>query len=417
MARLDNIFHRISLNCYSNLIAIEVVDAYSQEGRQVYFNRIWLNNSKGNVKVEDSGIYETPVQLEQYLSQKEYPIIVLVNGAKVLSKLLQDIDGDVFSSMLPNAKREDFCFIKTAVNDRQEIASLCKISFIDQLLQDFPFLRRNLINVSIGPSSIFTLSQFLFDNSIRGIQTKKIAGYEFTFDGAYLKSFNGTSITSLNTEEPTSSINIETERIDERLAVLYAYAIRYQLSPSEVATYTDANIEKNKITLFSNNKLRKIVLSALTILFVLLAVSTVFFNKYSKKLEVIEQDMLLKEQKLRQMFSNNKQIARVKELLSADGIIEKGNVSYYSDQVTKSLPSYIYLSKLDVNPNKTTTTNGKDVFDINTINISGYCYSSDEVIDWVEQLKKYIWVKNVIIKEYTQKKPAEIATFSISIEK
>jgi Tfp pilus assembly protein PilN len=97
----------------------------------------------------------------------------------------------------------------------------------------------------------------------------------------------------------------------------------------------------------------------------------------------------------------NQEKNRKIQLFESSGLQSNEFISFYLDELGKSVPSTITLTVLETFPLKEGLKPRKKVeIDRETIAISGLCNTSKTLDDWMEKMERFSWIKSVELINY-----------------
>lgn len=164
------------------------------------------------------------------------------------------------------------------------------------------------------------------------------------------------------------------------------------------------------------SKFSNVLRISLAAAFLVLIVNYIFYSHYYNEAIELQSIVEVNQSMLNHYDSLLSEFNEKKEFLSQAGLLEKPNISYYSDQIAASTPPLIVLNAIDVFPVTSASINdGNIVPKTGVIEINGN--SPDPLIlhSWVDIMSEFEWVLNARVMEYAQESRSKPASFSILI--
>lgn len=332
--------------------------------------------------------------------KKNLPVILTVEGKGVLNKFVsQALDKIKIRNVIPNIKEDDF-YINYIPNQKGTWVCLVRKTVVEAILKenDIPF--NNVIDLHIGVAQVQFLTE-VFSPIPNQISDK-------------ILTFEGKNLTDTNTSENRMKSNeIFGNTVNHNLqlsfiGVLISYAMLNANVKQNVWTQNYSEL-KDKKTFTSTLKL---CLGVLLLIFIgNLIVNTIANNKLNTLANTVSEVNNLVS-KVDALESNvNLKDKFIKDL----GLSINPQFAYYADQIGETVPENIQLSEILINPIHKSIRKKKLIeFKKEVISISGYCSSPQDCNNWVEEIRKLHWAKNVELQEFTINKDL-LGTFTITI--
>ncbi len=162
---------------------------------------------------------------------------------------------------------------------------------------------------------------------------------------------------------------------------------------------------------------RGIALLASTLL--ILLINYVIFDHYWSAGNELKSRLITTQSALKQYEVLKAELKQKKEFLEENGMLESSRTSYFGDQLAKDLPASIHWGSLDIHPVKKKKPDDESnffFFENKQIAITGTCQRSIELNNWMKEIKKMDWVKNVVLVSYQQDNAKDDGEFLIEIE-
>ncbi|MBD0832824.1 PilN domain-containing protein [Aestuariibaculum sediminum] len=361
---------------------------FRKEGTVIYITK--LKKQKKKLIIDGNFEIKKPIEIRSILS-KNTPIFLVVNTDQVLTKLIesnQKTTLNTISLSFPNINIDEFYYQFSSFKNKN-LLSICRKSYIDNLLKQYKELGIPIINLSIGNQILSTTIPYLKDNIIRtsNAQLKIIneeiikiekkedlttTSYEINgliIDNPYLLSFSGALDSVLQSSKPVGNLN----NLKHWLKNEYIQTSYYYFSL--------------KIALF-------FVLFGLLINFFV-------FNKYYSKVQQLKQSHEINQADKRTLQNLTEKINTSRQL--TEGLLKNGTSksSYYLNCIIDKIPSNILLESYNYQPLLMGIKEGKTI-DLNTktIYISGVSSKSKNFSKWILNLENLSWIESIEISNY-----------------
>lgn len=420
MKWLNSIVKYSLLTQVSRLLAIEVIELKGNDGNDFTFNAISVVKKKREITIQKKATAINYSELALWLKDawlKNSAILLVANSSRILHKVITNksdlSEEEKIKLLLPNVKSDDFfCYSCTLDNDT-EFVSLVRKNYLQSILQQFSSYKKHITHVAIGPSPMFTTYKLAFSKNDDDSYKVDFKNYHFLFKNSRLQKFDIDPY--IETSDQQEIIHIGSETIDSSLLIIYSYVANYFLNPMSLpGINTPAALTANGDFIFK--KVANILTGTyLLFIFILLSVSTVIFTTVNSRYQKLLTTYAQNKHNWENVATKNIVYDKQKRLLERNGLANQSRISFYADQLTWNLPEDIYLSKMDIHPVNTRTMSDNVEFIGDKILIEGNSYSSTELSDWVNNLKKLPWIAGVLIRDF--KDNGNIGTFVIEITK
>ena len=364
---------------------------YHSYNNQDYFYATVLKLHKDELN-ED--VFSDASSIADLQLPKQQHIHLVVNSEKVLTKAISSEQQDALKLVykaFPNIVIDDFYFEVLSQN-HTHFVSLCRKTYIDSLINRFEEHKLNVIDFSLGHSSLDILEAYLNTNTIY-TSNSKIESNE--------KGIVSIESGTKNSEQyDINGIRIENSHLLSFSGALKSYFNKAEEGNTNFSTKKAALIDDYKQSRFYNQFLK---FAGLFILAVLL-INFLFFNHYFNKANELGQLSELNEATKTRILKLNASVSRKQKMV--DDIL-KSNASktyYYSNQIIKELPKSILLSEFNYQPLVKRISKEKPIeINTNSIEVSGASNDSEDFSNWISQLEKLEWIQSVDILEYGSK--------------
>lgn len=402
--KIDNIFQS------REIAGVECV--FLPDGKK-YFNVFVLKKKKEKIVsvLSESGIES--IELLKKKINADIPITLVINGKGIINKKVpfneNDSDEVLLQKALPNTKPEDFYLQKTVSSQNSVFVSVIRKNTVDELFKEFKSQECSVICCSLGNFALQSILPLL-----EGIENSEIALRDCRISISENKI---TGLLNSESENPEQSYRIGNDRIKLELLPAFASAVRYFAGEGSDAIATVPAIKENKEEVKQKKVFQTAGMFAVIFFFVIL-MGNVFVNRYFKdKKEELSSRTYISNDKFQKYDSLKSELSQKQRFFAETGLLQASKSSWYADQLAGSVPETIRLTELSVNPleRKSNTDEEKFSFVPDKIRIKGNCKKSTELNEWISDIKKKSWVKQVEILNYSQDKIQEAGIFTMEL--
>ena len=378
------------------------VEISSRNEKPIY-NLLILKKRKNQLVVIEEVSLEDISDIKQYI-KNTFPIQLIINEHQVISKVIEcnQNNEQAVLSAFPNLIINDF-YYELLTSTNKTFVSICRKSFVDQLVLYFQQHNFNLININLANLNIGQLgpyyegNELLSSNALITIQDKKVIDIQpkiIAEESAYF--INGLHIKN-------TSIN--------GLAGILGY-----FSGQSVTFKSFPVLIKKLQSDFEQKHIFKYGLTwGLGLLFIVLLMNFMVFSHYSTKTEILNSEILVYDDYRTVIAGLTKKVDKQKKLVDEILISKNSVVSINLDRIGEILPENILLNELIYQPLLKKMTPGKEIeVQIKTIIIRGNSKDRDSFSEWLTLLEKEKWVESITVLNFGIGKESE-STFEIKL--
>ena len=329
--------------------------------------------------------------LNSKLFKKSLPVVAKIKGKGVVNKIIDKIeatsDEKVLNNLLANASLSDFSvfYVESLKN---VYASAIRNEKLNKILSVIP--KKNIVvEIIIGNGADI---QYGFNNHI-----DVVAGIRINCLDEKIDSFER----ELEVESNDTNTNISDYIFEKTLTFKSSYSrlIEYNLN------------EQKQKQLFNALKF-----GLLTLFFVLLLGIDLYSSYLGDKMNSLTQKESDKIGLVN--FKENLQIKvqNKKSFVDQSGINSKFQLTKFVHELSKSVPENILITNLNVRPLRKQISAKRRVQFKNEIIVSGQSMNSSEINEWLIELNKIGWIKEVISSNYEFNNRTGLAEFSLKIK-
>lgn len=346
--------------------------------------------------------------IEKYLPAN-MPIILSIEGKGVIHKKVTITESaDPLQQVFPNARQDDFFLQSQSISENELIISIVRKNTLDEIVKSFIDKGYHVCHAILGPFSLNTLWES-FDQQQNSYLIENYA----------IVQQNG-HIVELNIEGEKSrslTYTIGNESIESDLLIPYSNAISYLLKNELELNYSVDICRTYREQFIYGRLIRLSSFSFLGVLFFMLLVNFILYDKYSKALNNANIQFKSGLELVNRIDSLKAKLEFKEKLVAENGLLYKSRYSFYADRIAALVPNQIVLNRLDINPSSVKRKEDKELgFERNMIAIKGMCLSGFVLDNWINALKRESWIKQIEIIHYTQDSKNSPGDFFIQIE-
>jgi hypothetical protein len=384
----------------------------SSEGDPVY-SAIWLKKTASKIISEKAVEGIASLEAIPGMMKDKPPVILVLNGKGIIHKQISwnesDDERTILGKILPNASLTDFYLQKSASFNGRMLVSAARRSLVDPILDKCAENKLEIIGCSFGP--------IVMENMLSLLEAGEGYQYEFSFS-EYVLSVVDNRLENFKTAQPLKegSVKIGEETISFSSLIPFA-AVFTTLAGMSVP---EAGIDRTIAQRQENNQKRLFyfALSSMVGFFLLVMLINFFvFDHYRSKKEHLEQQLAQNHDVIQKLDTLTVEFQRKQAFLERTGMLEASRVSSYADDLGRDMPLSILLSGMNINPFlRPKTEEDKISFEKKIIHLTGVCNHSIELNDWMQEIKKKNWVKNLVLLNYSLGKGMQAGEFSLQME-
>jgi hypothetical protein len=333
-------------------------------------------------------------------------LVLSVDGYGIINKQTDKETSDAgISKILPNAKPADLYLQKIEQgNTGKTFVSIVRKEKLNQIISELNACGFIPFDITLGPFSILNIVQFLADE-------KKIAvpNYVFTISDDKSLTFSREQVNDM------ADIIFGSDRIPgEYLVALAGCLCYFTQGVSFINNFTFISGQKKE---FLARKGYKVLGPAiLMFFFLLLVINMLLFSRYN-----------VENNRLNATISHNRELVReadsLKELIKEKRALadiynenESRLLSYYADRIASVIPSYVTLTRINLNPYARVSGNqNKNPFSKGVISVNGRLTGTGDLDMMIKRINAFKWVDKVEISNYTDSEN-EFPVFEIKIK-
>lgn len=326
--------------------------------------------------------------LEELLKKfgKELPYHIHINGIGILTRAVENIS-NYKEQLIVNGDKDDFYFTSYELKSRL-ITSFFRKTLIQKVVEELEHFNAFILNISCG-----------IIPCIMQIKEQGKIYYDYTIT---IKDGNLESFQRIEKQNHTTIFESQFKTYSEAIA---DSIVRNLKEPDEQLSfgYTSEEREKQlrKFIDYNRFKISGITL-VFSILFILIA-NYFYVNSLNQDVADLEVELALNNENLSLLGRLEQEKVRKEQLILTSGINSKSFLSYYIDEIGKTVPPSIKLSEMYIFPLKERLKQKRKVeIDQESIEIRGFTNSSTILDDWMEKMNRFDWIERVELLNYSK---------------
>ncbi|MBI2269775.1 MAG: hypothetical protein HYU69_05385 [Bacteroidetes bacterium] len=384
------------------------LDIYIHPDGHYTFNTVVLKQNKNAIAlIKQEPNIKSIEELKNIVNAKT-PLSIVINGKGILQKKIEVTENDtpaaLLSKVLPNAKAEEFLLSRYTIDENQAIVSVIRKNVLDPIIEQLQKAGLDVINLSLGP---FVAAQLLpvinnKNNSIAleyfNLQTEenRVIGYEAT---------------ERSTE---TKVKVGSDTISNHLLIAFAASFREFLGASE-SDIPEVNVLRNT---YKSKRIFKLAGTSLFIFFIsVLSINSFILDHYSKQAKNLNSQVNISRGMLQNLEKLKTELSEKSAFMNKMGLLQPGRSSFFADRIAGIIPASIQLKEMNINPLVKNPNDDKDIaFNVNSIEMKGDCKKNTELNEWIKQLKRFDWVSDVTLTNFTQDKEKNAGIFNMELK-
>jgi hypothetical protein len=362
----------------------------AQENAENRYYGIILKKKRKELDIEISFSVNNIELLKTHIP-KSKPITLVINTDSVLTKKVQGktiVQEQLVHRAFPNIKIEEFYF-ETITQDENHFISICRKSYVDDLLEVFSSCGFVIINFTLGNLITSSISSFIGKNDIHTSNR--------------LISIEDSQIIDISSEPITQEVtySINGLEVKNHFVLGFAAALKLLLKNTIIkSSFTDRKAKLN--TDFQQKQFANQFLKiGLIFLFVALLINFLTFNHYYNEVNALRETAQILESSKAKMLSINEKVEKTEKMVEDVLQSSASKSSFYVDVIINNLPESILLKELNYQPLLKKIKEDKIIENHkNIIIISGESTNSLEFSQWISKLENFEWIASVEILSF-----------------
>lgn len=341
------------------------------------------------------------------------PVCLVVDGKGILHKKItakQSENGQGIGAVIPNLDQNGF-YIQSYRSGNHLFYSLGRRAMMDEILAEAALSGITVIRLVMG---VYETELFL--DMMSQPKESLHTGYRtLVFENDGLSDY-------LSEENPDDAdLQIAGMKLARPLLPAYASALCMMMKTGDDHFPEFPRYEKTGVAFHEvrdRSMFRNLLKGSLALVFLLLIVNYVIFSiQYDRNQELKDRYEMVNATFSRNDFKGNKQ-NDLKDFLVQNQWSLSPVKTYQADMLARSVPTAVQLTRMDINPMEEQGSKEKmyPVFDLKKIVLEGRCPEPVSLNEWVNTVKKSVWVEAAQVISYSYDKQEQTGKFKVVIQ-
>lgn len=355
-------------------------------GEHTAYHLLLLKRDKEEINLQENHLAISSLDELKKLIPAGIPIHLSIHGRGVLHRQTSDVSLNGVEVVLPNADPDQF-YTQGIPATNGMVYSIARCQMIDDLLSEFNNKELWVIELSFGPFEVYKLWPYL-------AQSEKIDSLDM------ILSFGGEG--RLDRFDPDgNSANKKVNIGDDLIAndLLPAYAGALMLLTGVNGNLTTPVSESLRNEFFQKQIFDRGWKFVVGLIGLILLLNTGFYYYYKQKNNQLVGASSYALSQIAELDTLRAKVERQEQLIQTTSINQRTDVSFYADEVGRSLPTGLKLRSVDIFPiqgeEKDYEKNSLVKYDRQRIVIKGQCSSSLTYNQWIKSLESLKWINKV----------------------
>lgn len=348
-----------------------------------------LTKKKGELTLLNQQSFSTFDAVADTLSDQKHAFLI-VNNEQILSKSIDfkhATKEKIIKAAFPNVQLQDFYF-EIFENEGLSTVAICRKKVIDDLIDQYREKGISIIHFSLGNLTIASLAPFVEQSQL---QTSNA-----------VISLKEHQIVSIEKKQ-VSSADYEINGLEVAHTHILALAgiIRYFSGALSDNPFQNSLFKEYRQKRFFTLGVRV----ALGFLFISLLCNFLLFSSFNNQVSTLTSELSMNESYKKQLIRLKEVVSRKEKLMENMQSASNSKVIWYVEQIAKTVPTTLSLSKLSYQPLQRSIREEKQLFfEEGQMFVSGRSKDDIDFTQWVRQLEQFPWVENISFLNYGSKK-------------
>ncbi len=349
--------------------------------------------------------YSSQNAVFENLKNKKHLFLVL-NNEQILSKNIPTAgisEDRLVKTAFPTIVLQDF-YVEILKNDTTSFIAICRKDVIDTLIQEYAAKGICVIDFSLGNLAVKNVQSYIQESQI------------FTSNACIILENN--KIETIEIKTPLQEIyQINGLEVPNKYVLSFAGILSYY--SNELHTYS-STLKKRLTNIYKQQRFFALGLKySLGFLFITLLINFLVFSSYQRKVSELQTEVSINETYKMQLSGLREIVAKKKKMVESMTSASNSRVIWYVDEISKTVPSSLYLDEINYQPLEKTIREEKPVvFKNNEITVKGISRNDEDLIAWKSSLEKLTWVEKISFINYGKGKTKKTSfDFIIHIKK
>jgi len=330
-------------------------------------------------------------------------VLTVFSGNQVLSRYSSGEPNNLFEEV----EEEDFYFQKVELENGWAIASACRKSTIDPVLDILYERKLFVLHMAFDPAAIPILADLAGDSLIGS------GHFNFQFRSGELQWIMENPIETLEVEVDTELL-LEGMSLAQSEVSLLAGLIDHLKEDDG----TESIFAEQQQQCAFYRKFRSTGIACISVLFLALLCNFLLFGQVQNKLHLLESSGASQAEAIQKIEGLKTQIEEYQGLSLNLYDASSRSYSFYLEELAKSRPSGVWFNQMQVDPIFGKQEEGKSVdTDRSRIKLKGETHDPVSLNRFVGALKSQSWVEDIELVNYELSGDSKMAVFELIIRK
>ena len=377
-------------------------------GKVFYYTHLRSKNK--SLEIVACGSCEDKLILPAIVLKNKIPLVIIINGKgliikKIMPEGLQENMTELIRQQLPALHLDEFYAQLYRQEQQAAFIALCRKTLVDEMMGDLKSAKYEIADVLLGVPGLIGLEPLWSSFSTLCTSTHRAELSNNALDGLIP--------VDPGTEE---TIRIEGLEFCSLYTLGLAAGLPY-LMRRTLGEHHSENIRVIRQKHVERNKFRFLMVSVVTLAFLLAVVNVVFYTSFFDRNNRLETELSVYQGKYEQISKLLNDYQENKNLIENAGMLEGNKLSEYADRIGKTIPEDVLLSELYFNPRKEEEESGDSLvtFENRQLVLKGNCIKSFIVNEWINVLKMQGFVRNVSLERFVYQNQGLQPNFEIRL--
>ncbi len=396
-------------NYFSHIPQNELLSIFIYVNEDEYFiQSCHLKKQRGKIAIIDFKEFSLDEHFDpKQLVDGKIPMVVGITGPNIIYKN----STEPFDMVFPNIERENF-LIQEAKFATGNLYGVMRKDDLHTLMSKIGMKENRVLSFSLIPDYLVETIQLL--DSEKSEAEMKFQNFSVSYHNGAINTINYFAKAEYNGR----TYKMGSDEVKGAYFISFSLAFSYLIAALPQAQIPSFN-EELALNYWGAIRLEKLILKiGLPFILVLSLVVAMLFNRVNSTNQALTQELSVYNQYFNTYNRLQKNLATKQEMISEIGWTNKEHLIKMVNVVTETIPATIKLTSLFINPYDVDVFKKQTVYEYkkNIIQISGQCTNAAFFSEWVAELNKQSWIKEVRDPKYQYDNFAKTGKFYLIIE-
>jgi len=348
-----------------------------------------LRNKKGELHIIKEQEVLSNNQIQDHINEKQHAYLIINNNQVLSKKVNEKLDlVKAVQMAFPNIKQEEFYF-ESHANKNNTFVNICRKHHVDEILKSYKDNKISILGFSLGNNIITEILPYYNGGSIET-------------SNAIIKLKNNQIleiVPSLDQKQEEYTINglsLNPKSVNAFSGILRLF----NKSSSSTNNFSDL-IHKLRTEFIQQKIFENSLKFSLGFLFTILLINFMIFTSFNNRIHKLSGELTINQQyeiKINQLIE---EVNKKKKIVDEINSTESNQVTYYLDEISKSIPTSILLTVFEFQPINHNIKQEKEIkIQTHQIIIHGSSTKGEEFSDWIAHLESLGWIQEASVTSY-----------------